>query len=109
MERIDRAENARRFYAMEVTEDRQLGLFAEVRTEARVLVLTWGRLGTRLQVKRERHEDPVRLGARWHALERKRKRHGYVVTRRCGGTLNVPSVSGTRTATVTAGPLVPTM
>lgn len=112
MERIDKAENVRRFYAMEVAEDRQLSLFVGSPStgapQARLLILAWGRLGTRLQVKRERYEDPVRLGARWRALEKKRARHQYVVTLRRDGTSNAPSTNGTRTETGTAGRSAPT-
>ena len=79
LERLDPAQNARRFYALTVMRDPQYALFPE--GEAILLVLAWGRFGRRLAVLRKRFWNLDALAARWRAVLALRKRHGYVITR----------------------------
>ncbi len=82
LERIDPAENAKRSYTMTVTPDPQLALFdGDVVEDALLLVVAYGRIGTRLRVGRKRFASAEKLAAHWRRLLAIRRRHGYVVTR----------------------------
>ena len=66
--RIDRAQNAARFYSMDVERD----LFGRV-----VLVRRWGRLGTFGKVRLDEHPDEGRALQALMAIEARKKRRGY--------------------------------
>jgi predicted DNA-binding WGR domain protein len=57
LELVDPARNAKRFYSITVTHDRQLVLFPALQVDALVLVRAWGRLGKRPTVRRTRFTD----------------------------------------------------
>jgi predicted DNA-binding WGR domain protein len=68
LRRIDRAQNAARFYSMAVERD----LLGRV-----VLVRRWGRLGTFGKVRLDEHPDEGRALAALMAIEARKKRRGY--------------------------------
>jgi predicted DNA-binding WGR domain protein len=68
LRRIGRAQNAARFYSMDVERD----LFGRV-----VLVRRWGRLGTFGKVRLDEHPDEGRALAALMAIEARKKRRGY--------------------------------
>jgi predicted DNA-binding WGR domain protein len=68
LRRIDPAQNAARFYSMDVERD----LFGRV-----VLVRRWGRLGTFGKVRLDEHPDEARALAALMAIEARKKRRGY--------------------------------
>ena len=68
LRRIDPAQNAARFYSMDVERD----LFGRV-----VLVRRWGRLGTFGKVRLDEHPDEERALQALMAIEARKKRRGY--------------------------------
>jgi predicted DNA-binding WGR domain protein len=68
LQRIDRAQNAARFYSMDVERD----LFGRV-----VLVRRWGRLGTFGKVRLDEHPDEGRALQALMVIEARKKRRGY--------------------------------
>jgi predicted DNA-binding WGR domain protein len=68
LQRVDRSQNAARFYSMDVERD----LFGRV-----VLVRRWGRLGTFGKVRLDEHPDEGRALAALMAIEARKKRRGY--------------------------------
>jgi predicted DNA-binding WGR domain protein len=81
LELLDPARNAKRFYALAVTFDRQLTLFPEIQSDAFLLIVARGRLGKRPVIETTRFVDLEPLAARWNEILKLRKRHGYVITR----------------------------
>jgi predicted DNA-binding WGR domain protein len=82
LELVDPSRNARRFYAMTVTDDEspQLALFPTLEPPAGelVLVVARGRIGKKPVTRRERFTTLDPLGARWRELLGRRRAHGYV-------------------------------
>lgn len=78
LERLDPQRDIRRYYALAIVDDTQLGLFGEKGPP--VLIVTLGRLGQRLRVRRERYMSPEQLAERWYELLGARRRHQYSVT-----------------------------
>jgi predicted DNA-binding WGR domain protein len=72
LELVDESRNARRYYAIEVHRT----LFA------RALVIRRGRIGGPLITVEEPFEDDRTLARRYDELVAKRRRHGYVPSRR---------------------------
>jgi predicted DNA-binding WGR domain protein len=66
--RVDRAQNAARFYSMDVERD----LFGRV-----VLVRRWGRLGTFGKVRLDEHPDEGKALQALRAIEARKKQGGY--------------------------------
>ncbi len=72
LELVDESRNAFRYYAIEVRRT----LFE------RSLVITHGRIGARLVVVEERFDSDRELARRYDELLAKRRRHGYVPSKR---------------------------
>jgi predicted DNA-binding WGR domain protein len=75
-ELVDAKRNRRRFYALALTEDRQLPLLDDAPGVV-VLVVSRGRIGGKPIVRREPFTVIGLAIERWGELARARRRHGY--------------------------------
>lgn len=87
--RLDARINARRYYAMECAEPRQLPLFPGTPRGFELVVIR-GRMGTRLTIDRLPFATLDALAKKWRALVALRRRHEYVRAERKRRSTEVP-------------------